>query len=161
MAVRFHSAGEAVARGLLAQGFARPHQFLLQCQHPLSGQQAGAQLIHLEGLHDVVVRAGFHTFHHVFQIRADTQQHHVNIPVADTGAHFPADLRAFHAGHHPIEQCQARSVLLPQMFPGLLAIGHYHHLVAPLEQHLLQHVAEHRAVVRNQNRPGRRVAQSW
>jgi len=58
--VAVEQAGETVVSGLLAQGFARRQELLLQFQNAAAGAEAKHAVRELETAWSVVVSAGFH-----------------------------------------------------------------------------------------------------
>ena len=110
-------------RGLAAKG-------VLEIEDAPPGTNAYPELLRVERLRQIVVRARFHALHQILRFGARRQQHDVYIRFTPGGAYPAADLHAIHARHHPVQHRQPRCVIGFQDLPRFVAVVRHHGLNA-------------------------------
>src|SRR5439155_263902 len=112
---------------------------------------AGLELLMVERLGDVVVRAGLQTGDDVLLAAARGQKDDVQGPLVGAFADAAADLHAVDLRHHPVEDRQPRSVRRAEPFPGFRAVARGRDFIAPLEERGLENAPRNRVVFRDQD----------
>ena len=85
-------------------------QLILHADQSLCGTDTGVQLVHIEGLADVVIGAGLEAGNQV--LLAPSPREHDDVGAARIArlAQLAAELGAAHAGHHPVDDRELRRV---------------------------------------------------
>ncbi len=115
-----------------------------------AGADTGDELLRLEGLGDVVIRAGLKAQHDVDGVRLRGKHDDRHRRGAADGA---ADIHAVHAGEHKVEQNEVRLVVLKGRY-GLRAVGHGNGLKPLRFQDDSEHFRDCRIIVNDQNLRG-------
>jgi len=120
-------------RGFETHHLASFHEPAFEVQNALAGPQSRLQLIDIERLREIVVRARLQAGHDVFLRLFRRQQNHVNVgllPLFLLASHCAADPGAVELRHHPVEQSEARTVWQAQLFDRETSILDSHDFVA-------------------------------
>src|SRR5579884_541272 len=137
-------------RGRETRRLSHRQEMFLQIENAAACPQPNPQLVRVEGLGQVIVGAGLESLYDIFLLRFGGQQKDVDIGMAGTLAHFPAELKSIHARHHPIQDGQVGRIVSLQRPPGLITVVRDNRLVPPLHQEFLQQMPADWFVFRNQ-----------
>ena len=126
-------------------------QLFLQRDDADTDVDAGAQLVDVERLGDVIVRAGIEAGDDILAAAERREQYQVHVRAGHVPADAAADLGAVEAGHHPIEHGQRRRGDAFEMPPCFGAVGDHGHVEFPAAQRLREHGRGNPIVVRDEH----------
>src|ERR1700733_6862325 len=142
---------EAITGCLHAEFFPGFQLFVLEGQDSPSRPQSGAQFVPIEGLGEIVVRAGLQSPDEILFVILGSYQQDVLVGGACTLANQTAQVNAIQVGHDPVQNQQVGCTYLLQDLPCFCTILRDSDLIAPTFQPTAQYLAEHRIVFGNQN----------
>src|SRR5438445_7911653 len=142
---------QRIVGGLHAQRVARRNELLLQIENPLSRVQMSPELVGVERLDEIVVRARLDAFDQVLLPIPRRQHQDINVRMVCSFPESSADLDAFHSGHHPVEDSELGGAVLLEDLPRFLAVSGNDDLIPPPREKCFEHVARNWIVFGNQD----------
>ena len=133
---------------------ARCYQSVFQPQDSLASPQSGLQFCRIAWLYQIIVGTGIESGHQVFSRVLGCQQNQINISMPMHRAQLMANLWPIQLRHHPVQQCQSRTIVIQQLFYRVAAVFRRRYFVANLPEHPFHDRARNRIIVCNEDLHG-------
>ena len=124
---------------------------VLEFEDALTSSQPGSQFGGVKRLRQVIIRPRFEAGDNVALLLLGGQQDHVHIRLGMPATHLAAYSRPVQAGHHPIQEGEARAVLRAECGGRPLTIPRRLDRISCLGQRGLDQSAGNKIIIRDQN----------